>query len=313
MELEFEIKGKVKVNIDESILKKITEDYKGNYEEYFELYPIDKDSIDWDLENKEYETDNLLIALNKYRVDNGFNDNYELPKNLMLKKQLKNYYYMDSLEQLKNYHSEDNLEEFIFNKKELEYLSFYADEHNPKNELNFVYFDKENILATDTRVLVCNKNNSLYSDIYIPKVFCEAYVLFDEVKIFFEKSLDLIYLVFDGKIYKDSFKNFKFYEYKRIIPKEFKTILKTVEMIENSKTLLLEKEIKAFAYRFEDNYLCAKLNIDLSLEFVGINSYALPFMLFNNTKDKLQIVMPLLLENNEIEKCLKVENILTTV
>lgn len=308
MELEIEIKGKTTINISESVLKTIVEEYKGNYEEYLESYPIDKDSIDWDFENKEYETENLLVVLNKYRIDNGYDANYELPKDLKLKKQLKKYLFMESIEQLQNYHLKDKLEEFKFDKVELDYISSYADEHNPKEELNFIYFDKENIVATDTRVLVCNKNNSSYFDIYIPKIFCEAYCLFDEVKIFFEKNLQVIYLVLDGKVYKDEFKKFKFVEYKRIIPNSYSITLNTIDMIGNSRALLLDetKGVRAFAYKLNDNYLCANLNkIHFGLEFIGINKCTLPFVLFDGNKERLQVIMPLILSNDEVEEYLK--------
>ena len=304
MKLELTVKGKIIINVTEKDLKVIAEEHKGNYEEYFEMYPIDTNAIEWDNEDKEYETEDLLTALNKYRCDNGFDENYELPRNLQIIKYLKKYLYMDSLEQLEKYHLKDNLEEFIFDKIELSYISSYADIHHPREELNFVYFDKDSIVSTDSKVLICNKNNSSYNDIYIPKYFCEAYCLFDNARIFFEKKLQLIYLIIDEKVYKVSFENFRYLDYKRIIPNEYKITARTLEVMEQSKTFIVDKEkgVYAFAYRLNDYYLCAKMNINFGLDFIGINSHALPFVLFDERKEKLQIVMPLLLENNEVEE-----------
>ena len=317
--LDFEIKGKISIEVNESVLKVIAEEYQGDHEEYFRYFPIVSDNIQWDLEEKEYETKVLEEALETYRKNNGFEENFQLSKCLKIKKNLNKYLHMNSFEEFKKYNQDIIIEEFVFDKVELEHVSSYADENNPTSEFNYIYFDKENIVSTNTRVLVCNKNNTNYKDIYIPKLFCDALCAFQDAQIFIEYETQTTYLVLDEKIYKDEFKNLRFIDYKKIIPTKFNLSMDTVDMIGTSRTLLLNEDegIRAFAYRLtdrfsvsankklDDKYLCASTNINFGLECVGIVDYNLPFVLFTKDKQKLLVVMPLIFSDEEIEKYLK--------
>lgn len=311
MKLNIQLKGNCSIDIGEDELNEIVQKFDGCCGNYMKQLHIDNSKIEWTIEDSEHDVSKLESALIDFQLTKG---TIKHGLNTFYKMKLNKYLFMDSIVQLKNLHEDNNLIEFSYNKIDLFKVFNYADEHNPRKELNFVYFNEDYILATNTKILICNKNHSSHYDIYIPKMFCEAYHTFDDAKIFYEKEQGLVYLLLNGKIYKDEFKDFKFIDYKKIIPDTFNTTLKTIDFIANSKTLLLDEKdrIRAFAYKLtnryscidnknlEDRYLCAYLNLDFGLENAGINDYHLPFALYDDKKENMQIVMPLLLSNYEV-------------
>lgn len=311
MNLSIELKGTYHIDINDIVLKEIIEQYDGNYKEYLKNIKVDNEEINWFIEQKDYKTNQLEKALDEYISKNEY-CSIKDKRDLIIKRKLNKFLHMVSSDEF------NNLQQFFYNKAELSSVYKYADENNSRNEFNFVYFDDENVLSTNMKVLICNKNHSTHSNIFIPKIFCEAYVLLDNARIYYDKKESVIYLFLDGKVYKEQFKDFKFIDYKKVIPDKFEITIKTIDFIANSKTIMIDEKnsTRAFAYKLtnryscvsnkllEDKYLCAMLELNFGLEYTGINDYSLPFVLFDEKKEYMQIVMPIILSNEEINKYL---------
>jgi len=103
----------------------------------------------------------------------------------------------------------------------------FADTKHPMNELNYVYFDEDNIVATDTRKLIVSPNTTTLNNAYLPKSFCEVYSSDIHSKLYVKRlseNTEEIYLCTGDKTYCHIIEKkhtWRYIDYNRGIPSKF--------------------------------------------------------------------------------------------
>lgn len=177
--IKIEVSGTVEIDLTQSDIKSIAEDYKGDYKSYIENLDYSTYDIEYEEEDREYDSEAIRKALNIFREQNKMDVHFNYPpeilrENWLFEHQIPKDTFMEVLQEIKPIIINPN-------KEVLEKVYMYADINNPKFELDCIYFDEDNIVATDTKAMIICKNDSGLKDILIPKEFIKAYIHQDAI------------------------------------------------------------------------------------------------------------------------------------
>lgn len=193
-------------------------------------------------------------------------------------------------------------------KKTIRYIS----NSYTKKELETLYFNNKDIVATNTRAMIVINNNTNFKNIFIPKEFIKAYV-YKNAKILIDKGNKLVYLQYENETYRFCFENYTYVDYKRIIEQcknDKYTKIKVNDFLEKSIALKDDgKDILIFKLDKTDSnnrkYLCLNNFFFVEdMKDIFYQDYNLPISFVD---DEIQvIVMPIISDSDEeVEEIIK--------
>jgi hypothetical protein len=312
-QIEIKVSGTITMDLTEADIKKIIE-AGGDYDVYIE-----------NMSYSRYDIDDIEVDSRKYSkttVQNAIADYIKKKPEYKGKVQdfktsIKSFleYVQCTKEQFEN--ATAKLEEIKLDRELLKQVYLCADIKNPKFELNYVYFDEKNMIATDTRRLAVAPHNTSLNDVYIHKFICEAYCEDETAKLYIGNDAfenECVYLHLKEDMYYISIVNLtrpKFPDYNRIIPSFTDHHMTHMEFIENFYEIDRESEISVVILHNKE-FLFLDLNYipkDIELDFY-YNKLNLP-VLFKN-ENFICVVMPMLIDETDEAYALAKKQINTT-
>lgn len=299
--IKIEVYATVEVELDEDDLRIIAEDYKGNFKSYIE------DDLEYDIspcnftsEDFTYSKEEILKAIEEFAKENGMNKDFSYPDAILKNKFLKKTELLKNDPDVAVYDSIP----ILLTSDDIADVCKYADYDNPKEELNCIYIDAENIVATDTRRMIVKKNKNGVGSCLIPRAFCE---LFLENGGSFFTTDDGIYLESNDKFYMFHTAKRPYPDHRRIIPKNRTTILSMSQYLEKSKVFIDKYSGEEVRIRkFKDGYLCiAEEYIEKEFDTIIINEYKTPIVF--EKQDTIVVIMPMFFNEDEIKEMLEDE------
>ena len=313
-QITIEVSGTITLNLTKEDIKKIIDD-DGDYDTYirnmsYSRYDID----DIEVEDRSYNAKTVQNAIADYIKNNP---EYK-GKVSDFKTSVKSFleYIQCTKEQFEI--ATTKLEEIKLDRELLKQVYLCADISNPKFELNYVYFDEKNMIATDTRRLAVAPHNTSLNDVYIHKFICEAYCEDETAKLFVGNDAfgdAFVYLHLKEDMYYISIVNLtrpNFTDYNRIIPNftdhhmthsEFKENFFEVDKEEAISTVVSHD--KKFIF-MDSNYIPKDIELDfyynepkLPVLFKNENFTCLVMPLFMGETDDAYKLAKKILKNRE--------------
>lgn len=296
--VKIEVEATVKVEIDEDDLRRIAEDYKGDFKSYIEN-EIEWEISDCDIEHKDFSCnkEEILEAVKEFAKENEMNEDFSYPNKILRDRFLK----IHKIEKDEfDIEIQDGFSVVLTNDDIIDACRF-ADYGNPREELDCIFIDGENIVATDTRKIIIKRNTNKIESCFIPRAFCE---LFLDSGGSFYKNDDGIYFENNGKFYSYHTPEQRYPDYKRIIPSKRITELSMSKYLEKSKVYKNEHSDKGVRiYKLDDKYLCLDESfVEKEFDCIGINEHNLPVVF--EKQDTIVVVMSMFFNDDEIEEML---------
>jgi hypothetical protein len=296
--IEVEVTGYIEVDLTDADIKRIAEDYRGDYDCYIKDMDFCKSDIDdYNVEDYEYSKSDIEKALTKYKLDNDLEDDFGIPYRVSQQR------FLESC-QIEKSHLDglDTAKDTYIDRETLKLVAGVTDYNNPKLELNCVYFDKDNIVATDTRRMIVMKNDTQLEDIYIPKAFCYRYIEDENAELYLRRY-DVVLKSNNEYFYFSPATNWRFPDYERIVPKELTYKMLQDEYFKEAKVLTeeeLEYSKNLSVIQDGENFLCLNsdyLMQEYKFENFYFNAYNLPVMFSN--EDVKYIIMPVIISKDD--------------
>ena len=168
--IQAEAEADVDIDISENILKDVMRYHNGDFKQWAkENYNdfVNTNDFDFNLDSCYFDEKEAEDLLKKSRDILGFDENMNIIKSVAFRTQLKK-------RQCDTPTIDDELEEFRVDIEKLKICLDYVDVDNPKVELNYIFLDGTNIVATDSSRLIFIENNKYnYDDILFPPEFVE--------------------------------------------------------------------------------------------------------------------------------------------
>ena len=299
--IKIEITGYVNIDLTENDIKRIAEDYNGDYQSYIDNMEYSSSAANYSEPDKNYNSAPIEKALDKYKKENNLEDDFSIPNYIQMQRYLEGSvvpsgFYTDATANKKK--------QTLHRSKNLRLLVDVADTDNVKCELNYIYFDDENIVSCDTRRLAVVKNNTNLKDLYIPKFFLEKY-LEDEDSIIEIVDKNIFLITNNIYCHYTQSNNIKYPDYKRIMPKDTAQTIEMDKYLSDMKIYTNDVGIDIALYKFNDNKHLVINNeyINRDMDTVSFNESNLP-VVFERENVKL-IVMPMILDADDIDELIK--------
>ena len=169
-EIEIFVSGSVVIQLRESDIEAIAKN-GGDYDSYIENMPYSRFHAEVSEDSRDYRESVVENALAEYLKKNP-----SMQENCPVFTTYTQTFIAQS--EIEREHFElhtKGLDSVEIDRDVLGNIFFFADTEHPKNELNYVYFDEDNIVATDTKILIVSPNTTTLNNVYLPKSFCEVY------------------------------------------------------------------------------------------------------------------------------------------
>ncbi len=307
-EIEVEVRGTITISLRKEDIKKIAEQ-GGDYEEYISNMRYRHLSVE-DLEEED-RTFNANIVRNA--IANYVKENPALATNCpVFSTSSEGFLESAKIQEGLFLLSTEGILPTKIDRETLKYVCLCADNHNPKHELNYVFFDKDNMVATDTRRLMISTNNTSLDDVYIPKALCEAYCL-DELSMLYikqddKKKREVFLRCRDGVCYHfrstEPSNTWRYPDYTRIVPNKLLIEMDSNEFKRN--LFVADKENALSAVVIGDGEFIF-FDSDFIIEGIEMsfccNSAKLPVLFYNETFK--YVAMPISPREEDIEMARK--------
>lgn len=296
----------IEINITQDDINVIARKYNGDYIRYIDLNIRGLRNVEWEEQGDFLE---LEKALNFYEISEL---KRALSNKIFTKRTLETY--LITNEQYASLKIKEDIKNTLplIDRNILKQALEYADETSIKAALSCIYFDKDNIVATDTKRLICIKNNSEIRNTLIPKAFCLEYIKNQEAIIF---TIDNLVFLQSGDRYYCALidDTFSFPDYKRIMEfnKYYMTIGKEV-FLTNSSLYREEGEcgviaqLRAFETTDDTIWIYEDEIPQFDYKRVVFSDCQMPIMFEN---DEIKVVMLPLFVDEDFIKTLKKEKI----
>lgn len=302
MKIKFTVTADFEAEVTEDVAYKILTEYGGsfdsfihnNYFDYTDKRCLEVDDINY---NKK-ESEKLMQNIRKHIDEKG--DTF-LKRGLYAKLRNSTFptVYIPSLENMQKLEVDLELMEKLFE---------FADIHNPKEELNFLYLNGEYVEATNTKIMIKHKHKfNFENNIYFPPYFIEPMKDGAEVYVFQKNKLFMKYKDewFTG--IDDFYTDRPFIDTARVMSKD--DFMETCPFIANYKDIktINADEKTAQIPILESNYYIDKMYFNLinkfDIDIVGCYSDEEILPLFFKGKDFEIVAMPMsVTRQNEVVK-----------
>jgi len=164
--VEIEATSEVDIDLSSEDIKEIIHCYNGDFKEWtrnnYSSW-VCVDNMDFDIESINYDEDEakkvLDIAKDVLCLDDNFNVNKQVAVQTLLKKH-------------ELITKPVNVTEFNVNIEQIALAFEFVDFNNPKTALNYIYLNGTDIVATDTKKMICiNNHDYRVTNIFFPSYF----------------------------------------------------------------------------------------------------------------------------------------------